>query len=109
MALVEYLPLLIPMLIFASIGVVSLFWYTKTRRTGFLWIGIGFLVQAVPSLLSLALGGSYFVLRLVESGLSYLEIGQILYLLYLLETAMTVAFAALVLIGLVFLAREFQK
>jgi len=110
MALVEFLPLLTPMFMFALIGALSIFWYTKTRRTGFAWIGTGFLVEIIPSLIRLALGGPYLAMRLViEQGLSPSEIGQFFFLLYLVETAVSVGFTVLVLVGLVSLAREVQR
>ena len=107
MALVEFLPLLAPMFMFALIGALSLFWYTRTRRTGFAWIGIGFMVGIIPDL-GLALEPS-LVSRLLQQGFNISQIGQFLFLLYLVNTAVFVVFTVLVLVGLVSLAREAKK
>lgn len=109
MALIDYIPFLIPMVLFALIGAFSLFWYTRTRKTGFVWIGIGFIVQIFPNLISLALGGPFLALRLYERGLNVSEIGRFLFLLYLVETAISIAFIVLVLVGLASLAKEDKK
>jgi hypothetical protein len=92
---------------FALIGALSLFWYTRTRRIGFAWIGIGFVVGIIPDL-GLALEPS-LVSRLLQQGFNISQIGQFLFLLYLVNTAVFVVFTVLVLVGLVSLAREVQK
>jgi hypothetical protein len=92
---------------FALIGALSLFWYTRTRRIGFAWIGIGFVVGIIPDL-GLALEPS-LVSGLLQQGLNAYEIRQFLFLLYLINTAVSVVFTVLVLVGLVSLAREAKK
>jgi Na+/proline symporter len=107
MALIEYIPLFLPVFMFALIGALSLFWYTRTRRIGFAWIGIGFVVGIIPDL-GLALEPS-LVSGLLQQGLNAYEIRQFLFLLYLINTAVSVVFTVLVLVGLVSLAREAKK
>lgn len=72
-------------------------------------MGVGFLVEIIPSLIRLALGGPYITDRLREQGLTASEIGQFLFLLYLVEAAVFLAFAVLVLVGLASLAREDKR
>jgi len=106
--LIEFLPLLIPMSVFALIGIVSLFLYFETRKTGFVLIGVGFLTNMLPSLAKLALGGPYLPIRLQERGLSTTEIGQFLFVLSLIDMSIIIIFALLVLIGLILFMRDFK-
>jgi len=72
-------------------------------------IGIGFLLSTIPNVVTLMLGGPYMPVILHERGLSVTEIGELLFLLGLLEMSLTTVFALLVLIGLVLFMRDFKK
>jgi hypothetical protein len=64
-------------------------------------------VGIIPDL-GLALEPS-LVSRLLQQGFNISQIGQFLFLLYLVNTAVFVVFTVLVLVGLVSLAREAKK
>jgi len=106
--LIEFLPYLISISVSALIGIVSLFLYLETRKQGFALIGVGFLICMVPSLIYLALGGPYLAIKLRDLGLNTTEIGQYLFLLSLMDMAIYIVFAVLVLIGLVLFKRDLK-
>jgi len=106
--LIEFLPFLIPISVSALVGIVSLFLYLDTKKTGFLMIGIGFMISALPNLVRLALGGPYLAVRLRERGLTTFEIGQFLFVLELINMSMVIVSALLVLVGLVLFMRNFK-
>jgi len=108
MGLIEYLPILVPMSVSALVGIVSLFLYFETRKTGYVLIGVGFLTNIIPGLVELALGGPYLALRLYERGLSVTEIGQFLFVINVSGTLLVIVFALLVLIGLILFMRDFK-
>jgi hypothetical protein len=101
------LPYVYPFLIYALVGIVSLYMYNKLKKTGFLLIGIGFLVNAVAPLVRLALGGPYIVSRLAERGLTVTEISLFLfYYVTLVDWSLLTVLAVLVLVGLFLLMKE---
>lgn len=104
--MIELLSYLIPTLVYILIGVFSLYLYFRVRKGGFFIVGISFLVATVPSLVRLALGGPYLVTMLLDKGLSVREISEFLSILGLIEMGIIVVFAVLVLVGLVFLAKD---
>jgi hypothetical protein len=105
--LLAYLPEIVPFSIYVLIGVVSLYSYFKLKKTGFVLIGIGFLVNAAAPLIRLALGGPDVVLRLYQEGVSLIEIGRFLIYLALMDLSFLTALAVLVIVGLVLLSKDF--
>jgi len=105
--LIEFLPLLVPVSVSALIGTFSLYLYLPTRKNGFVLIGIGFLTTVIPSLIRLALGGPYLPLLLRDRGLSVTEIARFLFVLSLIDVAITIVFAAMVLVGLALFVKDF--
>jgi len=67
------------------------------------------LIGMLPDMISLALGGPFLALKLAEMGWSAAEIGQLTATIGLADLSMILAFAVLVVIGLLFFLRDFQK
>jgi len=104
----EFLPYLVPSIVSALIGIFSFYLYYRVRKVGFAVIGISFLVGIIPSLVNLALGGSYLPLTPLDRGLDVREIGVFLSTMSFVQMVITVANAVLVSAGLVLLSRDFQ-
>jgi hypothetical protein len=83
-----------------------LYLYHRVRRTGFLVIGISFLIGMIPNLVNLALGGPYLVETLLSRGWDVREISTLLSTLSVLQMSITVVSTILILVGLVLLARN---
>ena len=104
-----YLPYL-PLLIFGVVGgIVSIYFYAEIKKAGFLLLGIGFILLAVPNLLYVALGGGNLPSILLGRGLTVAEIGLYLGILGLVNFGFQIVFIVLVLAGLFLLRREISK
>ena len=106
MSSLPYLPLLLTGLI---TGAISFFFYDRTKKTGFVPMGIGFILLAIPNLVYIVLGGSNLVPILIERGLTVTETGIYVGMLGLMNIAFQVLFAGLVLAGLVLLGRAYSR
>ena len=98
-----------PIVIGTVVGIFSLFLYVQIKKKGYVFLGTGFLISAIPSYVHAALGGTYLPMILLNRGLSLTEIGQFLSLLELFNGLLQIIFAILVLISLVLFRREFRS
>jgi hypothetical protein len=102
----DFLQYLLPTALSALVGVFSFCLYYRVRRTGFLVIGISFLIGMIPNLVNLAYGGPYLVETLLSRGWDVREVSMLLSILSILQMSVTVVSAVLVLVGLVLLSRN---
>ena len=92
----------LPSIISGLVGVFSLFFYFRTKKTGFVPIGVGFLLQSCLAFVSLAM----FMMLSRTSGA---RIVDFLNLLSLINATLSIIPPVLVLIGLIFLRNEFRS
>ncbi|MCW4019971.1 MAG: hypothetical protein NWF14_01900 [Candidatus Bathyarchaeota archaeon] len=76
------------------------------RKSGLALIGVAFFINAVPSVVNMALGGPYLTLRLIEQGYTIAEIGMLNFQLFLVNSAFEIIFAIIAMAGLVKLSRQ---
>lgn len=104
--MIEFLPYLLPTILYALVGIFSLYLYQRVRRAGFLLIGISFLIGTIPNLVNLAFGGPYLAPTLVSRGWDVRQISTLLSVLSILQMSIAVVSTILVLVGLVQLSRN---
>jgi len=104
--MIELIPDIVQILFPLAIGLVAFFLYTKNRKFGLALIWVAFFLSAVPSIVNLALGGPYLALRLMEQGYTPVEMAEFYFFLFLLRSAIQIAFAVLVIVGLVKISTE---
>jgi hypothetical protein len=104
--MLEFIPLLFPIVLDVVIGIVTLILYQEIKRSGLAMIAVAFFLISVPSIVNLALGGPYMALRLRDQGLTAAEIGILNFYLFLVASAFQVVFAVLFLMGLFKLSRK---
>jgi hypothetical protein len=104
--MLEFIPLLFPIVLDVVIGIVTLILYQEIKRSGLAMIAVAFFLISVPDIVNLALGGPYMALRLRDQGLTAAEIGILNFYLFLVASAFHVVFAVLFLMGLFKLSRK---
>ena len=105
----DLLQYLLPTILSAVVGVFSLYLYHRVRRTGFLAIGISFLIGMIPNLVNLAFGGPYLVETLLSRGWDVRQVSALLSILSVLQMSITLVSTILILAGLVLLSRSSYK
>jgi len=103
--MIEFIPYIFQISLSLAIGLVAIFLYTESKRTGLALFSVAFFLSAVPSIVHLALGGPYLVLRLSEQGYTPVDIGMFQIYLYLFSVMFNVIFALFVIAGLVKLSK----
>lgn len=92
----------LPAIISGLVGIFSLFLYFRTKKTGFVPIGVGFLLQACLGWVSLA----FFIVLSRTYGRGIVDF---LNLLSLVSVILSVIPPILVLTGLILLRNEFKS
>lgn len=100
--MIEFVPYIFQISLWLAVGLVEFVLCRKSGKLGFALVGIAFFLLAVPSIVNLALGGSYLPIRLMEQGYTSYEIGVFTNVyLNLLSNAFRIVFAIIVVAGLV--------
>ena len=104
--MIEFIPYILQISLSLAVGLVSVFLYSRNKRFGLALLSVGFFLNAVPSVVNLALGGPYLTLRLMDQGYTSAEIGVVYSYLFLFSGAIEIIFAVLVIAGIVELAKQ---
>jgi hypothetical protein len=104
--MIEYIPDIIQILFPLAIGMITIFLYRKSQKSGLMLVSVGFFAGMVPSIVKLALGGPYWVLRLMDQGYTVYQVGLFHLFLWILGAAFQAVFAILVIAGLAKLSKQ---
>ena len=107
--MLEFFPYISHILIFLFIGIISLILYIVEKKFGLLFCCIGFFLMVLPDVASLALGGPYFAIRLIEQGYSAAQVGLFSIYLQTFTFIVEVISIVFIIVGLIKLAKLEKK
>lgn len=107
--MIEYLPDVLQVSFPLAVGVITVFLYRTSQKSGLALISVGFLASAVPGIVKLALGGPYWLVRLRDQGYTAYQVGLLNFQFWILGAALQAVFAILVIAGLVKLSRTHER
>jgi uncharacterized membrane protein YwaF len=105
-SMIELLPNIFHILLSLAVVFVAYMLYKRTGKGGLVLIGLGFLILAIPYFIDLAMGGPTFPAKMEAAGYSLAYIGMVTFYKLFFTTAMEIAFAILVIVGLIKTARK---
>lgn len=104
--MIELLPDIFHILLSLAVVLVAYTLYKRTGNTGLAFLGFGFLVLTVPYFINLALGGPNFAANMSDAGYPTAYIGMIAFYRFIFTAALELAFAILVILGLLKIAHK---
>ncbi|HKZ93166.1 MAG TPA: hypothetical protein VJ249_01115 [Candidatus Bathyarchaeia archaeon] len=103
--MIEFVPDVVAILFPVLVGLVTAFLFKRNRKSGFALISAAFIISAIPAIVTLALGGPYFIVRLRTQGYTLEQIGVVSAYLFIVRSAFQAAFVILVILGLIKLSK----
>lgn len=104
--MIELLPDIFHILLSLAVVFVTYMLYKRTGKGGLVFIGLGFLILAIPYFIDLAMGGPNFPTKMKDAGYPSTYVEMVTFYKTFFTIAMEIVFAILVVIGLIKISRK---